>query len=136
MLHKDFIKHTEMLFKSCLETMDSKGSEYSGTDDKFANFKRLSVSLGMPMEVILMVYFTKHIDSITSFVHKRSEGKTVAEIESGLSEPITGRIMDAINYLFILAGMVQEVKNDELIHNVIPKKEGEYVANNVLPQSR
>jgi hypothetical protein len=88
--------------------MNTKGAEYSGSDDKFANFKRLAAMQGLPIESIWLTYCTKHFDSIVSFVKKRNQGKTVAEIEAGLSEPIEGRILDMINYLAILRGMIIE----------------------------
>jgi hypothetical protein len=110
----DFNKQTEQFFRDCMAIMNGKGLEYSGNEDKFANFKKLAAKYNVPVEEIWGVYFTKHIDSIDSFIRKRREGKGVTEIESGLSEPISGRIADAINYLFILKGMIDEQReNDE-----------------------
>jgi hypothetical protein len=91
--------------------MNTKGIEYSGEDDKFANFKRLSTLQDLPAESIWLTYFTKHFDSLVSFIKKRNAGQSVDEIEKGLSEPIHGRIMDMINYLFILDGMIDEQRS-------------------------
>lgn len=115
MTNQRFIKETEEFFKQCIETMNKKGAEYSGTNDKFANFKRLAVKYGVPIEEIWGVYFSKHIDSIDSFVRKRRKGYGINHIEQGLSEPITGRIMDAINYLAILKGIIDEAREQEKI---------------------
>jgi hypothetical protein len=108
MTNQMFVAETEEFFKSCINIMNTKGAEYSGSDDKFANFKRLAAMQGLPIESIWLTYFTKHFDSLVSFVKKRNQGKTVAEIEVGLSEPIDGRILDMINYLAILRGMIVE----------------------------
>lgn len=115
MTNERFVKETEEFFKQCIETMNKKGAEYSGSDDKFANFKRLAVKYNVPVEEIWGVYFSKHIDSIDSFVRNRRKGYGISCIEKNLSEPITGRIMDAINYLAILKGIIDEGRELEKI---------------------
>jgi hypothetical protein len=114
MNNEQFVKDTEEFFKQCIEIMNKKGAEYSGSEDKFANFKRLAAKYGVPIEEIWGIYFSKHIDSIDSFVRKRRKGYGISFIESNLSEPITGRIMDAINYLAILKGIIDESREREL----------------------
>ncbi len=75
----------------------SKGVEYSRSDDdQLANFRRQATELGVGPEKILAVYLNKHLDAIKSFL------KT-GEV---LSEPIYGRIDDAILYLMLLKAMV------------------------------
>lgn len=113
MINSQFIKETEEFFKECIQVMNTKGAEYSGTDDKFANFKRLAKKYDVPIEEIWGVYFSKHIDSIDSFVRKRRAGLSISDIEETLSEPISGRILDAINYLTILKGIVDEGREIE-----------------------
>jgi len=108
MTNKDFIEETQRFFEECLDVMNTKGQEYAGSEDKFANFKRLANKYNVPTEEICGIYMTKHLDSIDSFIRERRAGKSVMEIEAGLSEPISGRIMDAVNYLFILKGIVDE----------------------------
>ena len=108
MTNKDFIEETQRFFEECLDVMNTKGQEYAGSEDKFANFKRLANKYNVPAEEICGIYMTKHLDSIDSFIRERRAGKSVMEIEAGLSEPISGRIMDAVNYLFILKGIVDE----------------------------
>lgn len=111
---KVFVEQTRKLFDECLIIMDKKGAEYSGKDDKFANFKREAAKLGVFPELVWHVYFCKHIDSIDSFIKRYIHGEKVIEIEKTLSEPISGRIQDAINYLSILKGMIDEARNEEL----------------------
>lgn len=115
----------------------SKGEEYANAaDDQLANFRRLAAELDLPMEKVWQVYFTKHLDSIKSFVRQvrveRRQEMPMAEykligsdkanhiptmvVECSpktvypliLSEPIEGRIDDAILYLILLKAMVVE----------------------------
>ena len=82
-----------------LALTDSKGREYANSNDQLANFKRLADSLGLSKEQIVMVYLTKHLDSICSFVKNPHQD---------LSEPIDGRIHDAILYLNLLKACIQD----------------------------
>jgi hypothetical protein len=113
MNNANFIESTKVFFQKCLDVMNTKGQEYSGSEDKFANFKRLAKKYRVPTEEICGIYMTKHMDSIDSFIRERRAGKSVMELEMGLSEPISGRIGDAINYLFILKGIIDEEREEE-----------------------
>ena len=75
----------------------TKGREYANSDDQLANFKRLGEQLGLSPEKVIMVYMTKHLDSIHSYVRNP---------EQDLSEPIDGRIDDAILYLILLKASI------------------------------
>jgi hypothetical protein len=84
-----------------LQLTESKGEEYKAGDaDQFANFNRQARDLGLDRKAILMVYLSKHLDSIRNFVRLGDKAK--------LSEPIAGRIEDAILYLYLLLGMVKD----------------------------
>ena len=78
---------------------DSKGREYANSCDQLANFKRLSAQLGLTKEQVVMVYLAKHLDSIHSYVRNPDQD---------LSEPIQGRIHDAILYLVLLKACIDE----------------------------
>ncbi len=58
----------DKFYAECVKTMTTKGQEYSGSDDKFANFKRLADLQEIPMDSIWFTYFTKHYDSLVSFI--------------------------------------------------------------------
>lgn len=88
-------------YKNLVNLTASKGEEYSRDSDQLANFKRLATELGLEPEVIWAVYFTKHIDAIKSYVKTQKE----------LSEPIGGRIDDAILYLVLLKGLISDRQN-------------------------
>ncbi|HUC75830.1 MAG TPA: hypothetical protein VMS04_11095 [Vicinamibacterales bacterium] len=74
----------------------SKGEDYSNSDDQLANFKRLAERLGTTPETIALVHLSKHLDAIDSYVRRR------ADATYRPSEPIRGRILDAILYLWLL----------------------------------
>jgi len=67
-----FEKELEELFQGCKDVLVNKGREYQSTNEEgvnvFANFERLGDSLGINRETALWVYFSKHRDSIATFV--------------------------------------------------------------------
>lgn len=100
-------KFLQFLGKSQQRLVDltiSKGREYKGAgDDQFGNFHRLSNDTGLTREQVLLVYLTKHLDSIRTYVRDRATG-----VSRTRSESIGGRIEDAILYLTLLGAMVEE----------------------------
>ena len=98
---KEFEKTLDVLVDKEFDLLVTKGKEYSGTQDRLANFKNLAIDLGLLPQQILWVYLKKHLDSICSYIR---EGKTFS------TESIQGRIMDARNYLALLYAMIQEIE--------------------------
>jgi hypothetical protein len=90
-------KIAQRVFQECLATLESKGEDYKVNNDANSNFeevaKRLRDKVGK--YDVWQVYFQKHITAIE---------KWCASTDLA-SEPIEGRIIDAINYLFILYSM-------------------------------
>ena len=83
------------------KTRDAGQAEYARADeDVFANFRRVGSYTGQPKEAVLMTYFMKHIDGIASHINGHTSQR----------EEVTGRITDAIVYLCLLWGMVDENK--------------------------
>ena len=112
MEHNSFNKHVEKQFKQCLNLMKTKGVEYmAGDNDRFANFKRIARKYGVPTELVCAIYLEKHLDSITNFIRQRCAGKKAKEIAA--TEPISGRVMDAVNYLMLLDGIICEEAQNE-----------------------
>ena len=87
----------------------SKGEEYSRSDtDQLANFRRQGAELGVEPESIIGVYLNKHLDSIKTYIRMKT-AKSVPQ----MSEPIEGRIDDAILYLLLLkASVVDQQEQD------------------------
>jgi hypothetical protein len=111
MTNEEFNVHVSSFFSFIDGIGKTKGREYSGAidgkDDRLANFKRLAVKLGVTPETVCLIYGTKHLDSIDTFV------KTIqrtGEIPAQLSEPIEGRFHDAVLYMILLSALVAERK--------------------------
>ena len=78
---------------------DEGQKEYAQTEDNvFANFERVSESLYLSRQQVLMTYLLKHIDGITSYIKGHQSQR----------EEVTGRITDAIVYLTLLWAMIEE----------------------------
>lgn len=87
-----------------LNILNTKGKEYTQSRDVLDNFKRLAVKTDVSPLKVWSIYFSKHIDSIESFIR---EGKTFSD------ETIEGRINDARNYLMLLLALLKENKDKE-----------------------
>lgn len=98
---REFRRLLDQTHQTLVQLTSSKGEEYSRDTDQLANFKRQAEELNATPEKILMVYLNKHLDAIKSFV---KTGKLY-------SEPIEGRIDDAILYLILLKGIVLDDQN-------------------------
>ena len=97
---------SDFLDEHCHKVMEGKGAEYSrGEYDVNSNFKRVAEAIGQDPVTVAYVYLAKHFDSISNFVKTRST-------PSG--EPIMGRIGDAVNYLLILASLLEEGVRDDV----------------------
>jgi hypothetical protein len=108
MISKEFFDLMDATYQRLLDLSESKGMEYAGSADRLSNFKRLGVELSMPPEKVLWVYMTKHLDSLRTWL-RELEGP----IRRIPSEPIEGRIDDAILYLILLKGLICERTNRE-----------------------
>jgi len=104
MLVKDFFKWANETTKTELELMQKKGIEYTvSNSDKLANFKSIGKRLNMPPELVVMVYFLKHVDSLTNYVLHGTEAS---------DEPIEGRLMDIRNYALLMGAVIKEKKEN------------------------
>jgi len=105
MTFKEFDDYSDDLLHSVLDMRNTKGKEYTHGKDRFDNFNRLAIKCGnLDRKVVWLVYFTKHIDAIESYINNGREFS---------SEGIEGRIVDAITYLTLLAGMIKEEKSSK-----------------------
>ena len=84
-----------------MRTRDAGQREYAQSEDNvFANFERVAKSIDTDRKKVLMVYLLKHIDGISAYTKGHQSQR----------EDVTGRITDAIVYLMLLWGMVEEEK--------------------------
>ena len=104
-----FTQECEELIKDATQNiMKRKGREYAGDLDRLANFKRGANNVGVNPETILYTYFSKHIDSLSTFIKDLEREKNLEVVTNRLSEPIQERIKDSINYLLLLNGLIVE----------------------------
>lgn len=82
---------------------ETKGHEYANDADQLANFRRLAVILRLDPRVVLYVYLAKHLDAITHYIGQVQDDRPIA-----CSEPIDGRIDDAILYLILLKALIMD----------------------------
>jgi len=99
MNYQVFASRVASFFAELRTISSSKGVEYANNDDQLANFKRLGARLGVSPEKVAMVLFTKHLDAIDH---------ALAHPAAPTSEPVHGRILDAVLYLLLLDALISE----------------------------
>lgn len=88
-------------FADCIDLIRAKNADYTqGTakSDRIAAFRRISKDIGVSMEKVWGVFFGKHLSAIQKYIKD-------GQLES---EPIDGRIADAINYLVLLDAIIKD----------------------------
>jgi hypothetical protein len=103
----DFDVLREEFFDRIRATNDAKGHDYAGDGDALANFKEAAEHLKDitdPTFAAWYIYFHKHWSAILTFL-KEGDVK---------SEPIDGRIMDAVLYLILLLGLIEDRKAEAI----------------------
>ena len=59
----------EVIWAEVKRTRDQGQKEYAQTEDNvFSNFERVSKSLNLSRDEVLMVYLLKHVDGICSYI--------------------------------------------------------------------
>ena len=109
-----FNAYFDYMINQIKETRDDGQKEYARTEDNvFANFDRVADCLNISIEKALMVYLLKHIDGINSYIEGHESQR----------EEISGRITDAIVYLFLLWAMIDGKKDLNNVRNGVQKVE-------------
>lgn len=101
----DFMNLIEDTFNTMLKLSDTKGAEYASdrqNQNRHENFDRAAVRMNLTPEQVLQVLLDKHITAIYTWI---SRVANPPKTEVVTSEPITGRIDDAILYLILLKGL-------------------------------
>lgn len=81
----------------------SKGMEYADDTEALRNFYRRAEEYGVDPKVVLGIFLGKHLDAIATFIRS-------GEVRS---EPIEGRVHDAILYLVLLLALIEDEASDE-----------------------
>jgi hypothetical protein len=98
MTFEEFDKFQAALFADCRMITETKGREYAHSKERFANFTRIANELEISPEMVAWIYLKKHLDSIISMITGEFTG-----VESRHS-----RFVDAVTYLSLLEGMLEE----------------------------
>lgn len=96
--------HWRRITGECERLLSVKGNEYSGTVDRLGNFRRIAEDTGATPEFVLYVYMKKHWDSITSLVKHIEQQNS---IPGNLSESAESRVVDIMNYAFLLSALLE-----------------------------
>lgn len=107
--HAAYDQLVERTISAIRELSTIKGGEYSGDDDRLANFRRNAEKCGVEMTTIWSVYLNKHLDAIQQWVKDCQTGKTRPR-----SESISGRMDDAIVYLILGKAIVEEMSAESV----------------------
>ena len=103
MKHKEMLTFINYIFDK-VSDMHTKGQkEYAMDEDNvFANFERIAEQTNFDKKMVLWIYFMKHVDGIASYLKGHKSQR----------EKVQGRFTDAIVYLCILWGMVEDEENE------------------------
>jgi hypothetical protein len=100
---QEFDELVERTYSEIQTLISVKGGEYANDTERFENFIRNGKRLDLHRLIIWAVYFNKHVDAINSYVATLQKGQVRES-----SEPIEGRFIDAIVYLLLGLGMLEE----------------------------
>lgn len=91
----------DRVFDECRGLREAGQREYARREENaLANFERVAERVGVSREKVLMVYLEKHMDGIHAWINGHRSQR----------ESVKGRINDAIVYLTILRGMVEDAE--------------------------
>jgi hypothetical protein len=112
MTNNEFKELLEKVHNDLIFLTDTKGADYTvGDSDQLANFKNISFDTGIHVEQALMVFLNKHLSAIKMWV-KRNRN-----MDYKPSEPIDGRIDDAILYLILLKAIIVDKGKEPKVRN-------------------
>lgn len=97
----------KLLIKEEMDLLNNKGAEYASESDALDNFKKQASDVGVSPQAIALIFMNKHFSAIKAYIRKGNVSS---------NEPISGRINDMRNYLFLLLCLIEEAeaeKNNE-----------------------
>lgn len=104
-------------FAVCEDIFQSKGESYAGKQgDALRNFKVVAELIGITPYQVQMVYFLKHVLSLTNAV-KDNPGNPVDK-----SEGNDGRVTDVINYAVLFECLAKENKSKTMTSDEFEKR--------------
>ena len=101
MKHNQMLNLMKSIHEKIVGTHTQGQKEYARDEDNvFANFERIANQTSLDSKMVLWIYLMKHIDGIASHIKGHKSQR----------ENVRGRLTDAIVYLCILWGMIEEGK--------------------------
>ena len=99
-----FDRFFEHMIQEVKETRDCGQKEYAKDGNVFEDFSQTAKLTGSSQAAVLYTFLNKHMRGIASWIRGHKSQR----------EDVTGRIKDAIVYLYLLWAMVEEEKLIEL----------------------
>lgn len=96
---KPIVEHR---FGQCQQLLNCKATEYSGKVDRLEQFKIAARVMGCTPEEALYGMWSKHLASVIKIIEETREGKAPSKLT------INEKFSDAINYLVLLEGLLEE----------------------------
>lgn len=98
-----FQRHVAGILSLSTQLLNTKGTEYAGSLDRLANFKRGAELTGATPLQVAFIYMAKHFDAIATYVRAESAADPLV-----LTESIESRFCDLINYAILMSAIVAE----------------------------
>lgn len=103
---KVFEKLSGDIVVHCMATLNTKGEEYSREGDRLWNFKRAAEKRRKTPAEALLDMKVKHDVSVDDIVDALRCGRVPSK------EAMLEKIGDSINYLLLLAGLIEEAREE------------------------
>ncbi len=110
-----FVQDTQVLFDRCIDLMRSKSNDYAEGGDAFLNFKTAAQIAGISPEQTLLTLLGMKMSRLTQLISKGKKAK---------NESVEDTMLDIINYVVLLRGMMHEQENPPTSVPVAPSEAG------------
>lgn len=105
MTFNEFDNFQAALLKEVVQMKDTKGKEYASDNDRFANFNEDAKDNGIDRLAAAGMHLNKQMRAIKAYIRTKHVFS---------DEPPRKRIVDAITYLTLIAGMIEEDEQQKL----------------------
>jgi len=102
MTNEEFMVVVDEVVVKCKKILAKKGPNYSTMDDRFHNFKAAAGLQSSTPKQALFAMAAKHLVAINDYIDDDADGLIVTRKEW------EAKVLDGINYLFLLSGMLVE----------------------------
>ena len=99
---QEFLAVVDDCTLKCKKILNKKGKDYSSADNRFSNFEAAAGLQSSSTKQALFGMLAKHLVAINDFIDNDAEGEVV------LKKDWESKIFDAINYLYLLYGVLVE----------------------------